>query len=58
MTVKEAMEEIKTAENLSKTLDKMAEDVTDERKEYSLERASMMLQTYAAMIKDMQVVRG
>lgn len=52
------MEEIKTAENLSKTLDEMAEDVTDERKEYSLERASMMLQTYAAMIKDMQVVRG
>lgn len=58
MTVKEAMEEIQAAENLAKFLDKLAESETDEHEEYSLSRASMMLQTYAAMIKDMQVVRG
>ena len=58
MTVKEAMEEIRAAENLAKFLDKLAEGATDEREEYSLGRAAMMLQTYAAMIKEMQVVRG
>lgn len=58
MTVKEAMEEIRSAENLAKFLDNLAENTTDEHEEYSLSRASMMLQTYAAVIKDMLVVRG
>ena len=56
MTVKEAIKEIETAQSLARFLDKTAEGVLDEREGASFERASLMLQTYAAMIMEMEVM--
>jgi len=50
------MKEIETAQSLARFLDKTAEGVLDEREGASFERASLMLQTYAAMIMEMKVM--
>ena len=50
------MKEIETAQSLARFLDKTAEGVLNEYEGASFERASLMLQTYAAMIMDMKVM--